>query len=185
MTRTADAIIIGAGVIGTNIALELNRKGIRSISIDSNPASGHGSTGASCAIIRVHYSTLDGTAFAYEGYHYWRDWADYLGVKDERGLAEFREIVSGRKTFSGTSDDHRVDTIIVIRFPEGLVQLDLELHGKRVAFLGSIERNSRPPLLDFIQDRLKFAHGCSLSSPVRKEARPFDGRIAGSKSTSC
>ena len=92
MTLTTDAIIIGAGVIGTNIALELNRKGMRTISVDSNPASGHGATGASCAIIRVHYSTLDGTAFAYEGYHYWRDWADYLGVKDERGLAEFREI---------------------------------------------------------------------------------------------
>lgn len=26
----------------------------------------------------MHYSTFDGTAFAWEGYHYWRDWADYL-----------------------------------------------------------------------------------------------------------
>lgn len=92
MTETADAIIIGAGVIGAAIALELNRLGMRTVSIDSNPASGYGPTSASCAIIRVHYSTLDGTAFAYEGYHYWRDWADYLGVDDERGLAEFREI---------------------------------------------------------------------------------------------
>lgn len=89
---TTDAVIIGAGVIGTAIALELNRLGIRTVSIDKNPASGYGPTSASCAIIRVHYSTLDGTAFAYEGYHYWRDWADYLAFEDERGLAEFREI---------------------------------------------------------------------------------------------
>ncbi|MDE2912924.1 MAG: FAD-dependent oxidoreductase [Paracoccaceae bacterium] len=91
MTRTADAVIIGAGVIGTAIALELNRKGYRTISIDRNPAAGYGPTSGSCAIVRVHYSTRDGTAFAYEGYHDWRDWEDYLGVRDPRGTAEFRE----------------------------------------------------------------------------------------------
>jgi sarcosine oxidase subunit beta len=92
MNTTTDAIVIGAGVIGAGIALELNRKGIRTVSVDKNPASGYGPTSASCAIIRVHYSTLDGTAFAYEGYHYWRDWEQYLGVIDEGGMAEFREI---------------------------------------------------------------------------------------------
>jgi sarcosine oxidase subunit beta len=92
MTSTTDAIVIGAGVIGTAIALELNRLGMHTLSIDKNPASGYGPTSSSCAIIRVHYSTLDGTAFAFEGYHYWRDWAEYLGVEDERGTAEFREI---------------------------------------------------------------------------------------------
>lgn len=91
MTATADAIVIGAGVIGAAIALELNRAGMRTLSIDKNTAAGYGPTSGSCAIIRVHYSTLDGTAFAYEGYHYWRDWADYLSVDDERGIAEFRE----------------------------------------------------------------------------------------------
>jgi len=91
MVRTSDAVIIGAGVIGAAIALELNRAGLRTISVDKNPAAGYGSTSGSCAVIRVHYSTLEGTAFAYEAYHYWRDWADYLGVADERGLAEFRE----------------------------------------------------------------------------------------------
>lgn len=39
----------------------------------------------------MHYSTLDGTAFAWEGYHYWRDWPDYLEAHDPNGLAEFRE----------------------------------------------------------------------------------------------
>ncbi|MEM6462443.1 MAG: FAD-dependent oxidoreductase [Pseudomonadota bacterium] len=91
MAQSADAVIIGAGVIGAATALELNRLGMRTVSVDKNPAAGYGSTSGSCAIIRVHYSTLDGTAFAYEGYHYWRDWADYIGAPDERGLAEFRE----------------------------------------------------------------------------------------------
>lgn len=91
MTETADAIIIGAGVIGAATALELARLGYRTVSVDRNAEAGHGSTSGSCAIIRVHYSTLDGTAFAYEGYFYWRDWADHLGTADERGLADFRE----------------------------------------------------------------------------------------------
>ena len=92
MACTADCIVIGAGVIGAAIALELNRKGIRTVSVDRNSAAGYGPTSGSCAIVRVHYSTLDGTAFAWEGYHYWRDWEEYLGMRDPGGMAEFREI---------------------------------------------------------------------------------------------
>jgi len=91
MAETADAIIIGAGVIGAATAFELSKAGYSTISVDRAAEAGHGSTSGSCAIIRVHYSTLDGTAFAYEGYHYWRDWAEYLEAHDERGLADFRE----------------------------------------------------------------------------------------------
>ena len=90
MAKTADVIIIGAGVIGAATAFELAKLGYRTLSVDRNAEAGHGSTSGSCAIIRVHYSTLDGTAFAYEGYHYWCDWADYLEVADERGLADYR-----------------------------------------------------------------------------------------------
>jgi sarcosine oxidase subunit beta len=90
-TRTADAIIIGAGVIGAAVAFEMAKKGWKTLSIDRNTQAGHGSTAGSCAIIRMHYSTLDGTAFAWEGYHYWRDWADYLEAHDPNGLAQFRE----------------------------------------------------------------------------------------------
>lgn len=87
-----DAIIIGAGVIGAAVALELARKGWKTLSLDRHRAAGHGSTAGSCAIIRMHYSTLDGTALAWEGYHYWRDWAEYLGLPEGTPLAEFREV---------------------------------------------------------------------------------------------
>jgi len=78
MTKTADAIIIGAGVIGAAVAFEMAKRGIRTLTVDRNTQAGHGSTAGSCACIRMHYSTFDGTAFAWEGYHYWRDWPDYL-----------------------------------------------------------------------------------------------------------
>jgi sarcosine oxidase, subunit beta len=91
MSGRADVIIIGAGVIGAATAFELSKRDYKTVSVDRNAEAGHGSTSGSCAIIRVHYSTLEGTAFAYEGYFYWRDWADYLETMDERGLARFRE----------------------------------------------------------------------------------------------
>ena len=60
MAENYDAIVIGAGVIGAAVGFELSKKGYKTLNVDKLPAAGHGSTGASCAIIRVHYSTLDG-----------------------------------------------------------------------------------------------------------------------------
>ncbi|MCP4376576.1 MAG: FAD-binding oxidoreductase [bacterium] len=91
MSEPVDAIIIGTGVIGTATALEMARRGWKTLSLDRNRQIGHGSTAGSCAIIRMHYSTLDGTAFAWEGYHYWRDWKDYLGLPESEELAQFKE----------------------------------------------------------------------------------------------
>ena len=90
-TDTADVIIIGTGVIGTATSFELAKQGYKTVCVDRNSQIGHGSTAGSCAIIRMHYSTRDGTAFAFEGYHYWRDWADYLGLSSEHALARFVE----------------------------------------------------------------------------------------------
>ena len=92
MTQSPDAIIIGTGVIGTAIAFELAKQGKKTLSLDRNTQIGHGSTAGSCAIIRMHYSTYDGTAFAWEGYHYWRDWQDYLGLGSDADLAKFKEV---------------------------------------------------------------------------------------------
>ena len=92
MTQNPDVIIIGTGVIGTAIAFELAKQGKKTLSLDRNTQIGHGSTAGSCAIIRMHYSTYDGTAFAWEGYHYWRDWQDYLGLGSDADLAKFKEV---------------------------------------------------------------------------------------------
>lgn len=91
MSDSFDAVIIGAGVIGAATAFELSKIGYRTLSVDRLPAAGYGPTSNSCAIIRVHYSTLDGIAMAYDGYFFWKHWADYLGVADESGHARFVE----------------------------------------------------------------------------------------------
>lgn len=89
MQNRYDAVIIGAGIIGCCTAFELSKKGFKTLNVDKLSAAGAGSTANSCAVIRVHYSTLDGTAVAYESYHYWDAWDRYLGVEDPRGVAEF------------------------------------------------------------------------------------------------
>jgi len=95
MSNSYDAIIIGAGIIGAATALALSRAGARAgrkvLVVEKLPASGYGSTGASCAIIRPYYSTVDGSALAYESHFYWRDWAEFLGADDERGLAKYHD----------------------------------------------------------------------------------------------
>ena len=89
MTKSYDAIVIGAGIIGCCTAFELAKKGYRTLNIDKLGAAGHGSTSSSCSIIRFHYSTPDGVALAREGYFHWIDWTDFLGVVDEYGMAKY------------------------------------------------------------------------------------------------
>jgi sarcosine oxidase subunit beta len=91
MTQSPDAIIIGTGVVGSATAFELSKLGYKTLSLDRNTQVGHGSTAGSCAIIRMHYSTYDGTVFAWEGYHYWRNWGEYLGLPASANLARFKE----------------------------------------------------------------------------------------------
>jgi len=89
MDKQYDAIIIGAGVIGAGMAFELAKKGYKTLNVDKLPSAGYGSTSGSCAIIRFHYSTPDGVATAREGYYYWINWPEYLGVEDELGLVSY------------------------------------------------------------------------------------------------
>lgn len=90
--KNYDAMIIGAGISGAAIALELAKKGIKTLNLEKLSDSGLGSTSNTCAIIRTHYSTLEGTAIAYDSYFYWKDWAGYVGDADEKGLAVFHDI---------------------------------------------------------------------------------------------
>jgi glycine/D-amino acid oxidase-like deaminating enzyme len=90
VTEGVDAVVIGAGVIGSSIALELARGGRRVVVLDKLGSTGHGSTSASSGIVRFHYSTYAGVAIAWESLHGWRDWAGHLGHVDPAGLAGFR-----------------------------------------------------------------------------------------------
>lgn len=88
--RTADAVVIGAGVVGGAVAFALSKAGLRVVVVDRNGAPGMGSTSASSAIIRFNYSTFAGVATAWEGKFIWTAWEDFLGGRDDDGgLARF------------------------------------------------------------------------------------------------
>ena len=86
---TTDAIVIGAGVIGSAVALELARSGRSVVVVDKGPAPGAGSTSASSSIIRFSYSTRDAVLTSWESAAMWRDWSAHLGVDDPDGMAQF------------------------------------------------------------------------------------------------
>lgn len=73
------ACVIGAGVIGCAVALELRRRGIAVTVIDKNGDAGHGSTSSSCGIVRRFYSQPGMIALAHEGWHIWADWRTFVG----------------------------------------------------------------------------------------------------------
>jgi sarcosine oxidase subunit beta len=100
---TVDAVVIGAGVIGSSVALELARAGSSVIVVDKGPGAGAGSTSASSAIIRYSYSTRDAILTAWESAHKWFDWEGHLGHVDPDGMARFVEC--GNLIFQTTGYD--------------------------------------------------------------------------------
>jgi sarcosine oxidase subunit beta len=89
---TYDAVIIGAGVIGSSIALELARGGRRVCVVDRGTGPGTGSTSASSAVVRYNYSTWTGVVAAWESKFAWEDWEGHLGHRDSAGLARFYKV---------------------------------------------------------------------------------------------
>ena len=86
---TADAVVIGAGVVGCSIALQLARAGLAVAVIDRNRGVGAGSTSASSAVVRFHYSTRAGVIAAWESKFSWECWGEFLGHADPAGLARY------------------------------------------------------------------------------------------------
>ena len=85
----AQVTIVGAGVIGCSIALELRRRGFDVSVVDKNGEVGHGTTSASCGVVRRYYSQPGMIAMAHEAVSIWADWPAFLGPIDE-DLALFK-----------------------------------------------------------------------------------------------
>ncbi len=82
--------IVGGGVVGCSIALELRRLGFDVTVLERNGAVGHGTTSASCGIVRRFYSQAGMIALANEGAHIWADWESHIGSIDDDGIVFHR-----------------------------------------------------------------------------------------------
>ena len=103
------AVVIGAGVIGSSIALQLRRLGHDVTVIDRNSSAGMGSTSASSAVVRFNYSTFDAVALSWESYFLWK---------------EFKELIDGTNGYSSNSLSNSQDHYAHLE-DRGYVMLDV------------------------------------------------------------
>lgn len=78
MTENFDAIIIGAGVMGTSIAFHLTKRGIKPILLEAKQI-GFGATGSSSGLVRMHYDLEVESHLAWESFQYFRNWNERVG----------------------------------------------------------------------------------------------------------
>lgn len=86
----AETLIIGAGVIGASIALEMARCGHDVLVVDRSSAAGTGSTSSSAAIVRVHAGDAQTSALSDEALSIWHDWTGFLDSAAGEQVARFR-----------------------------------------------------------------------------------------------
>ena len=142
MTETADAVVVGAGAIGTAVALELCRLGYRTLSIDRLGAPGHGSTSDSASIVRTYSSTVEMAALAWEAVPTWTGWAEYLDCADEVGFAHY--VRTGSLVIERPGDD----VVDRLTGPLGELAVDHEVwdHGRMAEALPGFDlRSFWPP----------------------------------------
>jgi sarcosine oxidase subunit beta len=102
---SSDVVIIGSGVIGASVALELARDGWSVTCVDRAGGPGQGSTSASSAVIRFNYSTWTGVVAAWEAKHHWENWQNHLEAPDAEALAKFHRI--GCLVFDSPNQDRQ------------------------------------------------------------------------------
>jgi sarcosine oxidase subunit beta len=77
--ETADAVIIGGGVIGASIAYHLAKRGIKNVVLLEKRFLAAGGTGKSTALVRQHYDNYPESKMVYESWKVFFNWADIIG----------------------------------------------------------------------------------------------------------
>ncbi|MBI3080630.1 MAG: FAD-binding oxidoreductase [candidate division NC10 bacterium] len=79
MQRTADAVLVGAGVMGASVAFHLARRGVRRVLVLEKTGIAAGGTGKSAAFIRMHYTNEPEARMAIASFPIYQNWADAMG----------------------------------------------------------------------------------------------------------
>ena len=77
--QAAEAIVVGAGVVGVAIAFNLTRLGLRDVLLLDKGAVGSGASSRSGALVRTHYTNAPEAQMAFAAQHWFRNWADLIG----------------------------------------------------------------------------------------------------------
>jgi glycine/D-amino acid oxidase-like deaminating enzyme len=76
---TADAVVIGGGVMGTSIAFHLARRRFGRVVLVEKNALCSGTSAKSSAVVRTHYTTPSTAAMALHARRIFEHWADQIG----------------------------------------------------------------------------------------------------------
>ncbi|WP_219219982.1 NAD(P)/FAD-dependent oxidoreductase [Variovorax boronicumulans] len=80
--KSYDAIVIGAGVIGTSVAYHLARLGCTNVLVLDRTQIGAGTTSQSSGILRTHYSVIENVRLAQASWRIFNDFSNYLQDED-------------------------------------------------------------------------------------------------------
>src|SRR4051794_2457711 len=78
-THTAEAIVVGAGVVGAAIAFQLTQHGLRDVLLIDKGQAGDGASHRSGALVRAHYTNAPEAALALAAQSWFHNWADLVG----------------------------------------------------------------------------------------------------------
>jgi sarcosine oxidase subunit beta len=91
--RTADIVIIGAGVMGASIAFHLARRQAGKVVVIDKDHVGRGASGRSSALIRMHYSFPPEVQLALVSLHMFQHWREVVGEPGDFHKTGFVRIV--------------------------------------------------------------------------------------------
>jgi sarcosine oxidase subunit beta len=107
MTKTADVVIVGGGVLGSSIAFHLAERGV-GVTLVEKDSLAAGPTGRSCGIIRQHYSHPITVRMALESLHFFENFEERVG-----GDCDFRR--TGYLLAAGPDDIERLEANVALQ----------------------------------------------------------------------
>ena len=113
MTTTAEAVVIGGGVMGCSVAYNLAAKGMTRVLRLERDVLGSGSTGRSTASVHTHFSTDVLARLAWHSLHAFRNFNDVVG-----GDCGFTE--TGHLVFAGRSAHARMTDSVALQQEAGI-----------------------------------------------------------------
>jgi len=98
LPKTADFIILGAGVMGASIAFHLARRNAGRIAVIDKEHAGSGGSGRSSALVRMHYSFAPEVQLALISLKMFQHWREIVGEPGEFRKTGFVRIVHPHET---------------------------------------------------------------------------------------
>jgi sarcosine oxidase, subunit beta len=93
LTKTADIVILGAGVMGASIAFHLAKRGAGKVVVIDKDYVGRGGSGRSSALVRMHYSYPPEVELALISLRMFQNWPEVVGQAGDFHKTGFVRIV--------------------------------------------------------------------------------------------